>query len=395
MAPPLSPEFRLVCAACRWPRGAERDAAVRAAAEGDIDWDRVGMIARRQRVWGLVADGLRAAKVRMPEAFAVMLRERAERIARINLTAASHTADIARMLDEAGIDWITFKGLAFAVQAYGTLTVKTSNDIDIVVPGDQAARTYELFRDAGYRRFNPQPEDVADSEIATWLRITKEVGVKHPDTGLIVEIHSRIMANPALLPQATIDAPRKKVKITPNLEVPTMGDEILFAYLIAHGSHHGWFRLKWLADIAALLGHDAAHIEAKYREAQVLGVGRSAAQALLLANELLALPLSVELKAELRASWIHRRLYRIAMEAMAGHYEAIEHDGVAARSLLPVTLGNWLLRPDLAYKWGELSTLAANPMDRARMQLPWPLAFLYPLMGGFRWSGRILGLRKR
>jgi hypothetical protein len=170
-----------------------------------------------------------------------------------------------------------------------------------------------------------------------------------------------------------------------------MGDDILFAYLAAHGAHSGWFRLKWLADITALLRHDPGAIEAHYRRAQALGVGRCAAQALLLAKDLLALPLAPDLERELRGKRIHRRLVAIAMHVIAGDHEAEEHAGPAARSLLPVTFGNLLLRPGLGYKWAEIASLAANPMDRATGRLPRGLAFLYPLLGGVRWSARMLG----
>ena len=34
----------------------------------------------------------------------------------------------------------------------------------------------------------------------------------------------------------------------------TLGEEDLFAYLCMHGALHWWHRLKWLADINALLG---------------------------------------------------------------------------------------------------------------------------------------------
>ncbi|MEI9852593.1 MAG: nucleotidyltransferase family protein [Sphingomonas sp.] len=393
--PPHSPEFRLVCAACRWPRGAARDAAVRAAAAvPGLDWDRVRAVTRRQRVWGLVADALAAARIAAPADFAAALNARAQAIAQSNLVAAAETRRLGERLDGAGIDWICFKGMPLAIEAYGTLAVKMANDIDLLIaPGDVAAAC-ALLREAGYSRFSPGAE-VRDDDVPAWMRHCKESGWHH-EKGLIVELHARAMANPALLPQATLAAPRRRIAVMPRIAVPTMGEALLFPYLAAHGAHHGWFRLKWLADVAALLSPcDAAAIERHYRGAQALGVGRCAAQALLLAHDLLALPLPPALERELRGKAVHRLLVRVALASMAGRFEAEEHDGPGARSMLPVTLSNLLLRRGPAYKWRELASLAANPADRGAGRLPKGLGFLYPVLGGARWGARMLGLHGR
>ena len=388
-APP-SPEFRLVCAACRWPPDI-RDAAVREAAVPGLDWDLVARITRRQRVWGLVADALRSAKVALPAGFAATLEERAAQIARQNLMAAAETRRLGKLLDGDGIDWITFKGLPLAIQAYGTLSIKMANDIDILVSEGDCARACALLREAGYVRFSPAAE-VSDAQVAAWMTVSKESGWRHPATGLIVELHGRLMANPALLPQAALSAPRKRVAIAPGIEVPTMGDALLYPYLFAHGAHHGWFRLKWLADVAAMLSHEGpGGGEKRYREARKMGVGRCAAQALLLAHDLFGLNLDARFVEELMADPIHRRLLRVARECVGGRFEAVEHASPWARTMVPVILAGLLLRRGLGYKWRELTSLAANPVDRANNRLPRGLGFLYPVLGGMRWSGRMLG----
>jgi len=394
MHPEPSPEFRLVCACCQWPRD-KRDAAVRAAAVAGLDWDRVRRITRRQRVWGLVADALRSAGIDVPEPVNGILQERGAQIARQNLGAVAETARLGALLDAAGIDWLTFKGLPLGIQAYGTVAIKMANDIDILVPGADAARTCALMRAAGYVRFSPGA-DVSDEQVAAWMLVSKESGWKHPQLGLIVEVHGRLMANPALLPEAAIGAPRKQVAIARGITVPTMGDGLLYPYLFAHGAHHAWFRIKWLADIVALLAHEGPEgAEMRYRESVALGVGRCAAQALLLAHEMLALPLAAGFVAELESKPVHRRLVRVAKQVMAGEFEAREHDSQAARTMLPALLAGLLLRREIGYKWRELAALSANPVDRATGRLPKGLGFLYPVLGGIRWSGRMLGIRAR
>lgn len=389
-----SPEFAFVCAACQWPRE-RRDAAVRAAAAAALDWARVLAIGRRHRVTGLLADAVKSAGIAVPEEIGAQLRELAGQIVRKNLAATGETERLGALLDAAGIDWLTFKGLPLAIQAYGTLAIKMANDIDILVPVADAARACALLREAGYVRFAPGPE-VSDAQLAMWMHVSKESGWRHEGRQLIVELHGRLMANPALLPEAAIGMPRKRVEIAPGIAVPTMGDALLYPYLFAHGAHHGWFRIKWLADVAALIVHEGPDgAEQRYREARALGVGRCTAQGLLLAHALLDLPLNATFVAELRADPAHRRLVAVAMRVMAGRFEAQDHASPYARTMLPVLIANLWLRRGIGYKWAELTSLAANPVDRAKERLPKGLGFLYPVLGGVRWSGRMLGLRTR
>lgn len=381
-----SPEFAFVCAACQWPRD-RRDPAVRAAAVAGLDWQRVLAITRRHRVAGLVADAVTSAGIAVPEQIGTELRDQGARIARKNLVATGETLRIGVLLDAAGIAWISFKGLPLAIRAYGTLSVKQSNDIDLLIAPDRAVDACRLLAAAGYVRFNPGPE-IADDKLATWLRAAKEVGWKHPATGTIVEVHERMTANPALFPEPALDATH--IELAAGRSVPTIREELLFPYLAAHGARDAWFRLKWLADVAALLS--GSDVEAAYRNAQRLGVGRCAAQALLLANRLFALPLDPELKRELTANPIHRLLVRVALRSVGGDYEVNEP---SRRSMVPAQAANLLLRRGFSYKWHELAALAANPRDRAKGMLPRWLGFLYPVLGGMRWGGRMLGLKGR
>jgi hypothetical protein len=160
----------------------------------------------------------------------------------------------------------------------------------------------------------------------------------------------------------------------------TLGEEDLFAYLCMHGALHWWNRLKWLADVNALLASTPEHdVERLVRAAKARGVGRAAAQALLLCRNLLQAPLPASLMAALDKRATVRWLEATALNAMtAGQGEQDLHEvrfGTTRGSLSTL-----LLSPSWSYQLAELGVLLTNPTDVLTIPLPQRLRFLYPVL---------------
>jgi hypothetical protein len=95
--------------------------------------------------------------------------------------------------------------------------------------------------------------------------------------------------------------------------VPTLAQPELFAYLAMHGALHGWFRLKWLADLVALAAAvGPEELAEMHHRAASLRVGRCSAQALLLGERILGLTLPPAWAAELRAERAVRGMVEFA-----------------------------------------------------------------------------------
>src|SRR5262249_42174545 len=152
----------------------------------------------------------------------------------------------------------------------------------------------------------------------------------------------------------------------------------LFAYLCAHGANHCWYRLKWLADIGALLARRSGiEITRFYEAAETRGAGPAAAQALLLCGQLFETPLPEPLLRRLSASRQARWLTRVALWAMtSGNEEVvpIELPFGATR----ITLSHYLLRLDWRYWLKELRIQLTSTRDMQMLPLPAQLLFLYP-----------------
>lgn len=330
---------------------------MRRAAAGIEDWEELVAVARRHRVEGLVHDGLVRSGVSVPPEAAEPLAAEARRIARENLRFAAESMRIARDLEEAGIRYAFVKGLTLNMLAFGTLAVKKSVDVDIFVDPARYLDATALIKAAAYGCAYPG-RGSSDAELLDWA-------ARHKHTvwmrdGITVELHASLVDSPEMLQGVTIASPRQGVDIGPGMRLATLGTDEIFAYLCVHGATHGWSRIKWLADVAALLaGRDAAEVVRLHRRAIDLGAGRATAQALLLCRDLLGLPLDPALERELRGDRAVRQLAAVAVRAMAegGSRETIE----TVFGTVAVHLVNLRMMKGWRFKAAELKRKLAGP----------------------------------
>lgn len=379
----LPPEFRLVADCCRWPPSPARDEAVRTGAGRALDWTLIARIAERHRVEGLVWNALRRAEVAVPAEAGERLRAAAARIARQNLVLTAESLRLAERLDGAGIRHLFVKGVALGALVYGSVGPKMGWDIDLLVPLDSVEAAAALLEAAGYRLDLPSGPRARET-LARFHEHWKESVWKSADGALTVELHTRLSDNPMLLPEVGPDSPVQLVEVAKGRFLPTLGPDELFAYLSVHGASSAWFRLKWIADVAALLAPvPPDEIERLYRRSQQLGAGRASAQALLLCRRLFGTAIPPALAAELEADRTNGWLLAIALRKLAGRALATElhHIRFGTASIHLMQLG---LLPGLRFKLGELGRQLVNPGDRVAVPLPRRLGFLYPLVAAAR-----------
>jgi hypothetical protein len=244
-----------------------------------------------------------------------------------------------------------------------------------------------LLAEAGYRRTVPGPE-VSPERFPTWVALCKETNWRHSDSGIIVELHSQLVDNPALLPGIGAHSPSQIVEVGPAYGCRRFGRRSCSPIFASMVPTHAWSRLKWIADVAALLsGCDPAEVERLYRASLNLGVGRCSAQALLLCHQLFETASPPSLLAELRSDRKAVWLARVALRTMAGRYVETELDDTVLGTV-PIHLSHFALRPGWRYKLAEANRKMLSPHDRASMNLPPALGFLYPILLLPRWIGR-------
>jgi hypothetical protein len=374
-----------------WPPGAARDTAVRAAAS-EVDWESFMRISGRQRIRSLARVALADAGVSPPKPVATALARNAAAQSTRSLALAAESLRLRGLFEADGVEVLFVKGAALAQLAYGDPALKHCRDIDLLVHPRDAEHAFQRLRAEGYVAAGPEG-DLDEAQRRTLYRLRKDVELTHPERRLNVELHWRLVDNPALLQDVGLGSPTQEVTVLDG-RLRTLADSQLFAYLCVHGATHSWFRLKWLADLNAWLARRTdAEIEALYRDARRLGVEACAAQALILRERLLASPVPPALAPDLRGRR-PRALVAAALDAMVGADGETE---LAARPWGPFRL----LRPQFlrgrgpAFLFAQWRLLAESLDDALSLPLPRPLRFLYLPLRLPLWLLRVARRRRR
>src|SRR5262249_57178034 len=138
----------------------------------------------------------------------------------------------------------------------------------------------------GYARRRPET-GMSPRQLARYRQWVHELSYYARDRKLIVEVKDRVdpmMSGPLVDLEKHIRRP--KMVDVGGVQLPTLPDLDHFLYLCAHGSRHCWFRLKWVADIGAMLQRKSLDLEVVCARAKELDLERCLNTALLLAHVL-------------------------------------------------------------------------------------------------------------
>ena len=386
----MSAEFLLTAACCRWPASVARDAAVREAAAQVRDWDAFLRIVERHRVAGLVHDALPAADTMVPAGVTARLAVRSKAAALRNRLLLEELSLLKRAFDTAGIAFLVLKGAPLAQIAYGAATGKQTRDIDLLVAPDDAKAAFAMLKAQGYAPL-PPAVGINDAQFGALLRYGREIDVMRSGSNLPVELQWRAADNPTLLDGVDARSPAQSVELADGLVVRTLAADDLFAYLCVHGAYHHWWRLKWLADLNAVLTTTAADVTRLHRHAQKIGAGLCAGQALLLCRRLFDLPLPTGLAAELESDQRVSRLANIALRALT-------EPPVANKPLRALSAGlytQFLFGRGWRFFAAQCRAASVGMQDVMTLPLPARLHWLYPGLRPPLWIWRRLKARMR
>lgn len=181
------------------------------------------------------------------------------------------------------------KGPVIAADLYGAISLRTSKDLDILIPKYNLERAEELLLNDGYER----EEGTTILNERKWRE--HHVSYFHPERKIQLEIHWRLQPYPSKEPSFDDLWDRNRISELTNYPIYFLGEEDLFLYLVSHGSRHLWFRLRWLVDIDKMLRKCKTIrinnlLTSEYQKQYITG------QVLILASQLLNTPINEDMK---------------------------------------------------------------------------------------------------
>ena len=341
---------------------------------GIADWNAVAGLARRHRVGSLLLQGVNAAANAAPDATAALAPLR-QRTTMRGLRQLADLRQATNRLTESGIPSLVLKGLPLSVRLFGTPLARECVDIDLLVPPDAVADAERALSQGGWRlvkpSFHPTP-----ARIRCYDRFVKDrLFVGH---GSVLELHHRLVGNPFLL-RTRFDSLRLNAALVEvgGHRFAALGDDDLLLYLAVHGQLHRWSRLKWLCDIAALIGSiDEDRFGAAIAECrrQRLALEPVFGVALRLCRESFHVELPAASASVARGAWTGRAV-RSTRRLWNRPKGGKGLRGVARR--LDETRVGLAMKPSWRVAAHELAKLCVAPYDLGRVNLPDRLFFLY------------------
>jgi hypothetical protein len=346
--------------------------------ELELDWGYILDEAEENSITPLVGRHLHAiATNAVPSAAA----ERLKNVCRANtIRCLFLSAELIKILDlfrSYGIQGIPYKGPALAVQAYGDVTLREFEDLDIILRQSDLPKAHEVMLGLGYR---PKFDWILSPGAAA-STVPGEYNYRDEKRRLMVELHTELTLRHFPKAPDLDEFSQRLVSVKLNdQEVRTFPVEDGLPILCIHGAKDFWERFSWIADISELVRrYENLDWDVTIRRARALSAERMFNLGLSLAAELLDTPVPSEILQRVQADRVAADVTsEITNRLMSRSYRTLDAPGRFnfRRRMVPGTFEGWRYAM-------RLSVVPAEE-DWQMMRLPGPLAPLYIALRPFR-----------
>lgn len=256
----------------------------------DMNWEEFIELARHHRVYPVLYSKLQNSdETWIPQDVMLALRKDYQRNTFQMLQLSAEMEQVSKQFTESNIRALVLKGPVLAADLYGDISLRTSGDLDILVPIQDLEHAENMLVRLGYVK-----DDYIQTILNDWKWRHHHITFFHHKKGIKVEIHWRLSPGPGKEPTFNELWERKRISAITTNPVYFLGREDLFLFLVAHGARHGWSRLRWLVDMDRIARQDLDYSKLKL----LLIKNRQhhiGAQAMILAAKILYTPLTTEL----------------------------------------------------------------------------------------------------
>jgi hypothetical protein len=376
--PNLSREEELILCCARTQMSADVREHFHALVGGPLDWKRVAEIATLHRLRPLLYKHFKAENLfeAIPQEIRTGIQNHAAFTVSRNMSLTTILAKTLRLLQENGIEAIPFKGPVLTLKEYGNLALREFYDMDLLLHRDQIQKAAKILLENGYNSQQTLDEQFLNTQLGCEFQ--------SPDGKVRFELHWSFIQK-WLTYHVDMDAIWRRAQRWQLAGQPMriLANEDLLLYLCAHGVKHHWERLFWVADIAEIIRAEQIDWSALMEEARARGNWRVLALGLYLAKQMLDAPLP-------------EHVWDSVNKERAIHGLARQLGGWLFHEEKRVVSGDWdetRFYLGARERWADKRayskhllklTLAPSENDRAFVQLPPGLNFLYPFVRLFR-----------
>ncbi|NWF35518.1 nucleotidyltransferase family protein [Mariprofundus sp. KV] len=297
---------------------------------------------------------------------------------RIRRKALKHLAmlsKISNQLDKHKIRFIVLKGSALSQLIYNDSAQRQSNDIDILIDRRDVEKVESiLIENLNFSQGVPFSGATArQKEFIDSVR--KDRGYFHQQDRIILEVHWGFTAVEHPINRSFHDLWQSTIKaeLQLNQTFHTLPMNLLWLYQCQHGAESGWYRLRWINDIAMLLIYYPPDWDSLLEQASEFGTRRSLIEGVTLAASVYNLPLPSQIEEQGKAVQIgneieEARLFLTRMQLPSPMESARRSFRHAPKTKAMRNL---------------LKNILIQPGDFERIRLPNGLFFLYYLIRPF------------
>ena len=291
-------EKRLLVACARTRMDSSSAGQIRELLSQPLDWEYVLAQAAENSIVPLLEKQLRAvAPDSVPSVHMEWLKSaRRTNVVRCLFLASQLTKILARF-ESAGIQAIPYKGPVLAIQAYGDVTLRDFDDLDIILRQSDMPKANAIMLALGYQaRF---PWILANGENSSM--VPGEYNYRDDSRRTMVELHTERTFR-HFPRRADIDdfATRlEQVEFAGN-GIVCFSPEDTLVLLCIHGAKDFWERLSWIADVSELIQAHSLAWEEVFARSEAIAATRMLCVGLSLAGELHGAPLPAKVSDRIR-----------------------------------------------------------------------------------------------
>ena len=343
-----------------------------------INWDLFNELAIHHRIYPLIYK--RSKHTTIPKRVVDILFNKYQKNIFRMMHLSAETENLSKLFQNNNISSIFLKGPVLAEDLYDDISLRTSSDLDILIPIKELNKADKYLTELGYIK-----DDYIHTVLNDWKWRHHHFTYFHPVKMIKAEIHWRLNPGPAKEPPFRDLWKRKRTSHLTNFPIYLLGKEDMFLFLVSHGARHGWSRLRWLTDIDRLIrkGIDIKKTVKLLKKYQYLHIG---GQAIFLTSYLLNTPLTEDF----RKIADTKRSRKLAQDAIFYFKQQINlhSEPVSADVAIYHKKHLYALMSFQQKIMFSLSVLYPYPIDAETFPLPKTLHFLYfalhPLLWAFR-----------